>query len=261
MSVIAATDSLVLSVDELTVLCGVLGLQVLPTVLAVDLDATADEAAQLTARAALTERGILEADDDIDFALAEWLRALANPAWTIECRRIDPQQILRLCLVARGSARLLVVRQGETFTLTPQTLPRDGELVVAALVPHLGVGAPARIGEFRCPSDDLDRHMASARTAQEYAAAFAALGEDATLAGQLGTLLTTCTGQTEIVLYHSALTVPRVVAILDTPYGRIVSTALAEFGDPRRWTTIAPGSRERVRDALARLLIELPEGA
>ncbi|QKT06985.1 ESX secretion-associated protein EspG [Gordonia sp. X0973] len=260
MSVLTSASQIALSEEELTSLCRILGVQVLPTVLAVDLDAVDADESDAPVRAALAERGILDSDDDLDYGLAEQLRALATPDWTIECRRVDAKQMLRICLVARGDLRLLVVRDDDGFTLTPQTLPRDGELIVAALTPYVGVGQSASVAEFRCLSDDLDRHMSTARSAQEYAGVFAALGADVKQAGQLGTLLTSCAGQTEIVAYHPALTVPRVTAIIDTPYGRIVSTALAEFGDPRRWTTIAPGSRERVRDALARLLHDLPEG-
>lgn len=249
------------SLAEMLTLCDHLGLQTMPTVLRIEETAEDDLTAssRSEAHAALVDRELIDDADNVDLHVRTILAAAARPDWTVEVRRIDVTQILRVCVIASGDRRFFLSRIGSAFTAREIVAGDDARLIRAELLALIGETAGAALPEIRFPSDVLDRALRSCIDENDHAAAFFALGQSEATARVLASTLCHCVGQTEIVALAGDPARRTVIAVFDTPRGRALSVATpSESGE--RWTSIAPGDGNRVTAALRQLAHTLPGG-
>lgn len=248
--------------DELIALCAAMDVQTMPDVIAMterhDTVAERDQALA-AARRRLVERDYIADDGDIDADLVQMLRVLGSPDWTAECRRVDAYQTLRVCLAGDGARRVRVSRLGDQISIDASDSDDDAALFVSVFGALIGETDGADVAEMRFPTDDMEVALRGCETDIEYAEALFGLGVGEMAARRMGSALTSCCGQTEIVMRLNYLSRDAVVTVLDTSYGRIVAETNRSVED--WWTSIAPGPGYRVTAALRRLAENLPDGA
>lgn len=249
------------TLDEMLTLCDALALQSMPAVLRIEArDEDTSPAADLeSARKNLVREGELDELGNVDLDVRGALEAAIAPDWMIEMRRVDATQILRVCLVGVADRRFMLTRNGEQFTTRELRAHDDAALVQNEIGRLIGEAPGATVREIRQPSDVLDSALAACADPDDYAAAFFRLGLDETDARILSQALWSCSGQTEIVAHAASETERTVIAVFDTHRGRIVSVATPSVTG-ERWTSIAPGDRNRVAAALRQLAHTLPGG-
>jgi hypothetical protein len=249
------------SLVEVLALCDLLALQTMPTVLRIE--ETADDGlgpdARAEARADLAKRDMIDDAGNVDLHVRTILSAAAVGDWTVEVRRIDVTQILRVCIVASGDRRFLLSRNGSDFVLREVVAGDDVRLLRMQVGALVGETAGAVVPELHAPSDVLDRTLRNCIDETDHAAAFFALGMSQDDAKSLAATLIDCVGQTEIVGCADDPATRTVIAIFDTPRGRVLSVATPSVSG-ERWTSITPGDGARVTAALRQLAHTLPEG-
>ena len=261
MTVIGVDTVHEFTLAEMLAICDALALQSMPSVLRIEApDEDLWPAVDLeSVRRGLVREGELDDSGHVDLDVRSALEAAVAPDWMIEMRRIDATQILRVCLVGVGDRRFMVTRNADLFTTRELRAHDDVALVQAEIGRLVGEAPGATVPEIRHPSDVLDSALSSCADAEDYAAAFFRLGLDVTDARILSQALWTCAGQTEIVAHSSDDSERTVIAIFDTHRGRIVSVATPSVTG-ERWTSIAPGDRNRVAAALRQMAHTLPGG-
>jgi hypothetical protein len=252
--------------DGLLAVADVLGVQTLPTVLAVGRQQDSARmwaAAHEAARIDLVERGIVDRYGDVDQDLATALHTLANPDAELVVRRVDRTGVLRVCLARRGFEHALAVRRGAEIDVrtvwgddNPTTLAR---LLAAAL----GRCAPADLGSVSAPARRLREAFDSPRGSDDIAAAVYALGRDSRESVEFAMAFAECRSYAEIIAYHRAdgVTTPSAgsVGVYDTPRGRVIAVP-SQGGDGELWTALAAGTDHRLAHGIRVLVESLPGG-
>lgn len=249
------------TLDEMLALCDVLALQAMPAVLRIEeRDEDTAEATDLeSSRHGMVRDGELDEFGNVDLDVRCALEAAVAPDWMVEMRRVDATQILRVCLVGVDDRRFMLTRNGEQFTTRELRAHDDAALIHNEVGRLIGEAPGATVREIRQPSDVLDSSLAACADSDDYAVAFFRFGLDETDARILSQALWSCRGQTEIVAHTTNEAERTVIAVFDTDRGRIVSVATPSVTG-ERWTSIAPGDRNRVSAALRQLAHTLPGG-
>ncbi|NKY50396.1 ESX secretion-associated protein EspG [Nocardia vermiculata] len=254
------TNDAVLAVAEL------LGVQTLPTVLAVG-PRQDSRAAFTAARAAalreLRDTGLVDSYDDIDLDIGAALMILARPERQLAARVCTESGVRRVCVARRGVEHAVAVRSGDDIEVCTLWADEDGASLARPILDVLGPAEPADITGFGCPTDELSRRLDDVARPSEFAEALHGVAVDERAAIEFGMALSCCRARTEIVAYaHDEGCITRssgAVAVYDTERGRIVaSPGLA--ADLRLWSTFTPGSAHRVAQAVTALIATLPGG-
>jgi hypothetical protein len=250
-----------------------LGVQTLPVVLAVAPQHDSYDEwrnAQEETVAGLTAAGIFDSYGEVSTELAQALFTLSQPERELVVRAFRtpespdaPTVVVRACLALRGNDHAFAVRTGDEFDV--QSVWSDGSSASLArpLLSVLGSGTPAEITEFSAHSDELSERLNEATTAADYADACFALGVPGREATVLGLAFESCHAYAEIVAYDHdegiTTRAPGAIAVYDTGRGRIVVTP-GIAPDQTSWSTVTPGTDQRIAQAISALIEMLPGG-
>ncbi|WP_305093385.1 ESX secretion-associated protein EspG [Prescottella sp. R16] len=246
-----------LHIDELDLLVELLGVDELPVVLDAGprFDFPADrDAVFAAARASLGGAGLVDASDgtSVHPDLARQLHVLARPHCEIAVRRHGNGAVYRACLARGADGTVLASRSDDTVTL--RSIDDDP---VGPLAHLLGISAPLPFSGINCPTADLVAAIDSATDPRRTVDALVAVGAKTADAAVVGPALVDRPTVAEIVgLTHGNGGTPHPhgpVTVFDTAIGRIVGTT-GTAADGVRWTSLAPGTPGRLRQALLDLL-------
>ncbi|MEV0770614.1 ESX secretion-associated protein EspG [Nocardia salmonicida] len=257
-----------LTVDGVLTVANILGVQVLPPVLAVrNTHRTPGRfaAARAATLSDLRADGVLDdehtvVDDDLAAAFA----VLARPERALVLRLRRAKAMTRVCLARRGFAHAIAIRAGDGLDVRSVWGDEDPVELAKPLVGVLGRCPPADVPTLTAPTDDLRARFDD--PAIDHAEAAYHLGLSERDATTLGLALRERTALGELVCYHNgegttawASRAPATAAVYDTPAGRVIAGGrIAEDG--RAWTTLAPGSDRRLVQVIAAIIESLPTG-
>ncbi|MBT0568577.1 ESX secretion-associated protein EspG [Williamsia sp. CHRR-6] len=261
---IDTTVSFNLDLAEVLALCDELVIQTLPAVLRVEEPCATDHDAatfRAAGHAALVKRGMIDSLGHLDPHLKRIMLAAATPDWIVEMRRIDATQIFRFCVFALEDRRFSAARSEDGFTFADVVDADDEALLVNQIKPLIGAapGAP-QVGQLRMPSEVIDTALAQCVDEVDHMEALFSIGVPESQARAIAGTLATCLGQTEIVVNNGSTSDRGVLAIFDTPRGRVTSLAVKSVSG-ERWTTIGPGDDHVVVNAIKQIAHNLPGGA
>jgi hypothetical protein len=171
--------------------------------------------------------------------------------------------IVRVCLALRGNDHAFAVRTGDEYDV--QSVWSDGSSATLArpLLSALGSCAAAESAEFSAPSHELSERLDEATVAADYADACFALGVPGRESTVLGLAFESCHSYAEIVAYDHddgiTTRTPGAIAVYDTGRGRIVVTP-GIAPDQTSWSTVTPGTDQRIAQAISALVEMLPGG-
>ncbi|MEV5648573.1 ESX secretion-associated protein EspG [Nocardia sp. NPDC052254] len=253
--------------DGLLAVSGLLGVQTLPTVLAVGPQqdsADAWRAAQQQAIVDLRGAGLIDGYDEVESDLATALHVLAQPERELVARIYTESGPIRICLVRRGFEHALAIRTGGDIDIRTTWADGDGTALARPIVAALGACEPAAIAHFSALAQDLRTLFDSATTSTDFTQALYSLGVVGEReAIEFGLAMSTCFAHAEITAHATsdAVTTRALgsVAIYDTARGRIVASPGAAQ-DLRVWATFTPGSDHRIAQAISALIDSLPGG-
>jgi len=249
------TGTWAMSVDELMTYGAALGVQTWPTVL--DLAASQKVESDCVTTDHETSGATIDPGEP---TLATLLTQLGRPDVQFEIRVVGAEPT-RACVAITADASVIAVREGLTVRL--QTLSAGIDAVAGAIVALMGDGVAADMRPARAPIADLVERLDAAAVVEDYVDALYAAGVHHRDAVTVGSALSSCTGHAEIVVARSvdgSTTVsPAAVVVLETDVGRIVASPCPS-PDRVLWTTFAPGTRQRLRQALALLMETLDDG-
>ncbi|MET8650207.1 MULTISPECIES: ESX secretion-associated protein EspG [Nocardia] len=252
--------------DALLAVSNVLGVQTLPSVLAVGprQDSVAEwEAAQHHALGELRGAGLLDRYDEVDSELATALLVLAQPERELVARVHAEDGMRRVCLARRGAQHALATRIGDVFDIHTTWGDEDAHALARPVLAALGPCPPAEVVSFSALSDELRERFDGATDAGDYTQAVYSVGVAERDAIEYGLALASCRAHAEIVAYSSvdgsSTRSSGAVAVYDTSRGRIVASPGAA-ADLRVWSTFTPGTDHRVAQAIAALIESLPGG-
>ncbi|MGY1982898.1 ESX secretion-associated protein EspG [Nocardia gipuzkoensis] len=251
-----------MSMAQLRAVADTLGVQTLPTVLAVGpTESRADAALALrdTAFAELTARGVLDRYGDVRDEVAAALHTLARPDRELVLRVRRGGELTRACLARRGGAHAIAIRTGDSVLVEPCWGDEDPDALARPLLPALGRAQPADIPTLRTPTEQLLRHLDQ----DDAVNAIYRCGLAHADAVTLGVAIREHTALAELVCYANtdgvATRSPVAAAVYDTPVGRIIGSGMRAI-DGRAWTTLGPGSDRRFSQAIAGQIEALPQG-
>jgi len=254
-----------------------LGVQTLPTVLAIAPQHDSyDEwlAVQQETVAGLTAAGTFDSYGEVSSELAQTLFVLAQPERELVMRIFRtaadpdmPADIVRVCLALRGNDHAFAVRTGvgtgEAYDVQEVWSDGSSEALARPLLSVLGSCAAAEIAEFSAHSNELSERLNAATTAGDYADACFALGVPGRESTVLGLAFESCQSYAEIVAYDHddgiTTRMPGAIVIYDTGRGRIVVTP-GIAPDQTSWSTVTPGTDQRIAQAISALIEMLPGG-
>lgn len=255
-----------LTTDALLALADRLGVQTLPTVLAVWPQwETFDELSQARDRALimLKSDGLLDTYGEVAAELSDALTALANPERELVVRVYGASDPIRISLVRRGEQHALAVRRGDDFDITSIWTDGSGAALARPILDALGHRDAAQVASFSAPATEVAERLDGATESSDYADAVYALGVQAHDATAYGLAFGSCHSFAEIVAYaHDAgITTrsPGAVVVYDTAYGRIAA-APGSAPDQQVWSTVTPGTDHRIAQAISGLVESLPGG-
>jgi hypothetical protein len=254
-----------LTSDGMLTVAASLGVQTLPTVLALRPRHTDHEELAATRAATATtlrERRVLDAAGDLlDDELTTALFTLARPDRQLVMRIRRDGTLIRLCLARRGLEHALAVRTGDTLDVRTVWGDEDPATLARPLLATLGPCPPADLLPFSAPTAELQERFDA--TDSNYADAAYRLGMAESDAVTLGLALRGCQSVAELVCYSQGEARPiragASAAIYDTPAGRVIGSG-SVAADGRAWTTLAPGGDRRLAQAITALVEALPEG-
>lgn len=252
-----------LSMAQLRAVADTLGVQTLPTALAVGpTESRADVALALrdTTFAELAARGVLDRHGDVrDDGVAAALHTLARPDRELVLRVRRDGELTRACLVRRGGAHAIAIRTGDSVLVEPCWGDEDPDALARPLLSALGRAQPADIPTLRAPTEQLLRHLDQDDAVNAVYRCGLAHADAVTL----GIAIREQTAIGELVCYANtdgvATRSPVAAAVYDTPVGRIIGSG-TRAGDGRAWTTLGPGSDRRFAHAIAGQIEALPQG-
>lgn len=199
--------------------------------------------------------GARSALDDAETAA---LDVLAAPQVRIEARGYGVLDT-RLCLARAGHLTARVVRTAGTATVDLPHCDGSADRLAALVAPVLGSAQPA--GPGVAASFPAESGSAALRSgdAGEIAAALRAIGVDADAARLIGRCFARSQRSVEFTVHAGDRRCGTVVAVVDSPAGRIVARTASEPG-AGEWISVAEGSAHRIGRALRRACEELPGG-
>lgn len=253
-----------LTCDGVLAVADALGVQALPTVLDIRPRHTTYQqlfAARSATIADLSESGVLYADGAVrDDELATAVLTLAHPHRQLIARIRRHAELIRVCVARRGLDQAVAVRSGDHLEIRTMWAAEDPAALARPLLATLGACPPVNFPAFRTPTADLQQRFDDDT---DYAAAAHAVGMPEDAAITLGMALRHRVSTTELVAYSHrdglATRAPATAAMYDTATGRIVAGATLA-ADGTCWTTLAPGTDDRLAQVIAAQLETLPEG-
>ncbi|KAF0848285.1 ESX secretion-associated protein EspG [Nocardia caishijiensis] len=256
-----------LTTDGLLTLTERLGVQTLPTVLAVWPQwETYDELRQAQAKtlAALESAGSVDDFGEVSPELSDSLVALANPERELVVRVYGGGEIVRMSLVRRGEQHAFAVRRGEHFEITSMWNDGSGAALARPILEALGRCEAAQVVSFSAPAAEIAERLDGATESSDYADAVYALGVQSRDATAYGLAFGSCRSFAEIVAYahEDGVTTssPGAVVVYDTAHGRIAA-APGSAPDQRVWSTVTSGTDHRIAQAISGLVDSLPGGS
>ncbi|MFC9966104.1 ESX secretion-associated protein EspG [Nocardia ignorata] len=255
-----------LTTDGLLTLTDRLGVQTLPTVLAVWPQwETYDEllSAREHALAELRADGSVDAYGEVSSELSDALTALANPERELVVRVYGADETVRMSLVRRGERHAFAIRRGDDFEISSIWSDGSGAALARPILEGLGRCDAAQVESFSAPAGEVAQRLDGATESVDYADAVYALGVRGRDATAYGLAFGSCRSFAEIVAYahEDGITTssPGAVVVYDTAHGRIAA-APGSAPDQRAWSTVTPGTDHRVAQAIAGLVESLPGG-
>ncbi|MBJ7288612.1 ESX secretion-associated protein EspG [Williamsia sp.] len=184
------------------------------------------------------------------------LAVLGTPEAQIDICITDDTAIHRACLARRGFDHVFAVRSGDTIELSaPRIVDIDDIGRVVGSV--FGAAEVARFAGLSVPTNELRDRLDRCECVDDYAACFCAVGATRADAHTMSLAFETCRARGELVATSTVDGVRTessgTVSVYDTDHGRIIAEpSIARDG--RMWTTIAPGSGDRMGHAVNQLL-------
>ncbi|TWS19157.1 hypothetical protein FK529_11625 [Tsukamurella asaccharolytica] len=200
----------------------------------------------------------LEARAELDADEAAALDVLAAPQVRLEARATGPLDT-RLSLARSGHLTARVVRVAGTATVDLPHCDGSAERLAALVAPVLGTMPPADPAVAASFPGDAGRAALRAGDAGEIGAALRAIGVDADAARLIGRVFARSQRSVEFTVHAADHRCPAVVAVIDSPSGRVVVRTASEPG-AGAWISVAEGSAHRIGRALRRACEELPGG-
>jgi EspG family len=247
--------------DELQVVAQRVGVEDLPTVLAVrPRHGSSDElhAAFDDATGALAARGLI-VDGEVAPDLVAILRALQRPHRELAMRLVTPDGVARVSMVRHGSLGALARRVGDGFVLRPTGHTGGVREVTKALLAELPRADAAQIDPVGAPLDAMTECLNAELDGPLLAGRIRAVGAEQRSAMVLGSALASRIAFAEIVYYQLASDEGRIsrspaaVAVFYTKRGRIVAAPSAS-PTGELWTTLKPGSDHAIGQAIGQLI-------
>lgn len=186
------------------------------------------------------------------------LRVLAAPQVRIEGRVNDALES-KLCLARSGPVTARVVRSAGTATVDLPYCDGSPDRLAALVAPLVG-GAPSADPTVAASFPAAPGRAAlTSGDAGTIAAELRALGVDGDAARLIGRVFARSRRSVEFTVHAGDRRCDSVVAVIDSPSGRIVALSSREPGSDE-WIAVAEGSVHRVGRALRRACEELPGG-
>ena len=196
------------------------------------------------------------AELDADEAAA--LRVLAAPQVRIEARATGALDT-RLCLARSGELTARVVRAAGTATVDLPHCDGSADRLAVLVAPVLGSAPSADPAVAASFPAEAGRAALRAGDAGEIGAALRAIGVDADAARLIGRVFARSRRSVEFTVHEGEHRCDAVVAVIDSPSGRVVVRTASEPGTGA-WISVADGSAHRIGRALRRACEELPGG-
>ncbi|CAM3415280.1 ESX secretion-associated protein EspG [Tsukamurella hominis] len=193
---------------------------------------------------------------DVDETTA--LDVLAAPEVRIEARATGALDT-RLCLARAGHLTARVVRAAGTATVDLPHCDGSADRLAALVAPVLGDAAPADPAVAASFPAEEGRAALRAGDAGEVGAALRAIGVDPDAARLIGRVFARSQRSVEFTVHAGDHRSAAVVAVIDSPAGRVVVRTAREPGSGT-WISVADGSAHRIGRALRRACEELPGG-
>ncbi len=225
---------------------------------------TADEIgpARQAAEAELRAARLIADDGELVDGLAAVLHVLSRPEVELEVRIVDASGMRRMCIARRGRHHVRALRFGDNTIVESIEVTDAGQLGNAVL-DVLDAGDAASFTGISAARDELAERLNECRGVDDFAQALHAVGASHPDAAAVSAAFADVTSQCEVVaVEHQPGTThqtPGAVAIYATGRGRIVASP-STSADGRIWTTISPGTRRRIEQAIGLLLEFLPGG-
>lgn len=197
-----------------------------------------------------------QAELDADESTA--LGVLAAPQVRIEARATGAL-FTRLCLARSGHLTARVVRAAGTATVDLPHCDGSADRLATLVAPVLGPGAPADPAVAASFPAEAGRAALRAGDAGEIGAALRAIRVDADAARLIGRVFARSQRSVEFTVHAGDHRCAAVVAVIDSPTGRVVVRTASEPG-AGAWISVAEGSAHRIGRALRRACEELPGG-
>lgn len=251
--------------DELRVVAQRVGIQSLPSVLAIRLRHSTDEALDAAidrATGMLVSRGLI-VDGMVADELLELLQVLQRPDRELAMRVVTPDGIARVSVARRGTRLVMARRIGDDVELRGIAGEARLDAAVAALVAELPRSEAAQITPVGAPHQEMRERLSGTHDSAELADRIRALGADSQTAMLLGSALGSRAAFAEIVYYALSTNddriarAPAAIGVFYTKRGRIVGAPSAS-PNGQIWSTLKPGSDHTIGQAV-RQLVELSD--
>lgn len=197
-------------------------------------------------------------DDELDVDEITALAVLAAPQVRIEARATGALE-RRLCLARAGHLTARAVREAGTATVDLPHCDGSADRLAALVAPVLGAAQPADPAVAASFPAETGRAALRAGDAGEVGAALRVIGVDADAARLIARAFTRSQRSTEFAVHDGDRRCGSVVAVIDSPVGRVVARTASEPG-AGTWISVAEGSAHRIGRALRRACEELPGG-
>ncbi|MFE9789616.1 ESX secretion-associated protein EspG [Nocardia salmonicida] len=255
----------ILCTDAALMIAEKLGVQTLPTVLALrprHVERRAAHAASAATIPDLRARGVLDDDGSVlDDELITALSILARPQRQLVLRMRRGAALHRVCLARRGMDHAVAVRVDDELEVRAVWGDEDPAVLARPLLAVLGACPPADVAALTAPTAEWCRRLDDGEITQADAAYQLGVSESDALT--LGVALRRCHSVAELVCYshHDGGTVRSgaTAAVYDTDNGRIIAGG-SVAADGRAWTTLAPGSDRRLAHVIGAQIEALPAG-
>ncbi|QQG98790.1 ESX secretion-associated protein EspG [Mycobacteroides chelonae] len=249
------------SEDELRIVAQRVGIQSLPSVLAIQLrhgTAEALDAAIDRATGMLVSRGLI-VDGVVADELLQLLQVLQRPDRELAMRLVTPDGISRVSVARRGTRLVTARRIGDDIELRGIAGEARLDAAVAALVAELPRSEAAQITPVGAPQQEMHERLTGTHDSAELADRIRALGADSQTAMLLGSALGTRAAFAEIVYYALSAEddriarAPAAVGVFYTKRGRIIGAPSASPSG-QIWSTLKPGSDHTIGQAIGQLV-------
>lgn len=197
-------------------------------------------------------------ENALDADETDALRVLAAPQVRIEARATGALDA-RLCLARAGHLTARVVRAAGTATVDLPHCDGSADRLAALVAPILGSAPEADPVVAASFPAVAGRAALRAGDAGEIGVALRAIGVDADAARLIGRVFARSQRSVEFTVHAGDRRCATVVAVIDSPSGRVVVRTASEPG-AEAWISVADGSAHRVGRALRRACEELPGG-